>query len=83
MTIQRCVYGDDGTLTDMKATYADGCVTFTTTHFSTYIISTVTLSSDNDNNSDAGSGNPATGVFLAFIPVVAVETGVVIAKKRK
>lgn len=30
---------DDGTLTDMKATYADGKVTFNTNHFSTYILS--------------------------------------------
>ena len=30
---------DDGTLTDMNATYADGKVTFNTNHFSTYILS--------------------------------------------
>ena len=62
--------GDD--LTDMNATYADGYVTFTTTHFSTYIISSVALSNDDtitttadttepDATTGSGAGDTETG----------------------
>ena len=47
---------DDGTLTDMNATYADGKVTFNTNHFSTYILSVEPLineSSDEETTTAA------------------------------
>ena len=65
---------EDGTLTDMNATYADGYITFTTTHFSTYIVSTAAMSAD---------GNPDTGVTLLLIPAIAAAAGMVITKKRR
>ena len=37
---------EDGTLVDMRATYEDGYVIFTTNHFSTYILSTEKLVDD-------------------------------------
>lgn len=80
----------DGTLTDMKATYADGYVTFTTTHFSTYIISTVAMSNDEgasttapDATTDNNDKNQATGVTLLIIPALTAAAGVIISKKRK
>ena len=70
---------EDGTLTDMKATCKDGVITFTTTHFSTYIVSAVDLLADNGS----GDGNPDTGVTLLLIPAIAAAAAVVISKKRK
>lgn len=44
---------DDGTLVDMRATYADGYVTFTTNHFSTYILSTEQLIEESEETTVA------------------------------
>ena len=38
----------DGALTDMHAVYEDGCVTFVTDHFSTYILTTEKLTDDSE-----------------------------------
>ena len=69
---------DDGTLTDMKAAFKDGVITFTTTHFSTYIVSTVDLLKD--------KGTPDSGVegvaIFAGLAIVAAGA-VLVAKKRK
>ena len=66
---------DDGKLTDMHATFtSDGYVTFTTTHFSTYILSPEKLSDD---------AIPNTGVVLLIIPALAAAAGIVISRKRK
>ena len=68
----------DGTLTDMKASFADGKVTFDTTHFSTYIVSTVDLLAD--------KGSPSTGIegvaVIAGLAIIA-SAALVISKKRK
>ena len=58
-------YQNGDNLTDMNATYEDGYVSFTTTHFSTYILSTVDLTEDdttggNGGNTNTGSGNNNT-----------------------
>lgn len=96
---------DDGTLTDMHATFDGKNVTFSTNHFSTYIISPVALveeeGSNNTTNPPADGGKPdapvdggsngssdddavpATGVFVALIPVITAAAGVVISKKTK
>ena len=66
---------DDGSLTDMKATLVNGEITFSTTHFSTYIVSTVALAT-NENN-------PSTALAIVFIPAAAAAAGVIVAKKRK
>ena len=67
---------DNGKLTDMKATFNKeaGTVTFTTDHFSTYIISTVNL---------LGEPNPSTGAVIVLIPAAIAAAGVLISKKRK
>lgn len=74
---------DDGTLTDMHATFENSCVVFTTNHFSTYILTTEKLVDDSGNNADNPDKNQATGVTLLFIPAVAAAAGVIISKKRK
>lgn len=54
----------DNTYTDMKAEYSDGYMVFTTDHFSTYILSTVALTEEEEENnggSNTGSGNTNTG----------------------
>lgn len=67
---------EDGKLTDMKATEKDGVITFSTTHFSTYIVSATNLLANKDEG-------PKTGVALAVIPVIAAAAAAVISKKRK
>lgn len=87
---------DDGTLTDMKATFEDGYVSFVTDHFSTYILTTEKLVNDSEDAAatatttpaadDSGSDedkNQATGVVIAIIPAIAAAAGVIISKKRK
>ena len=69
---------EDGTLTDMKATYKDGVITFTTTHFSTYIVSTVDLLAD---KTTPDSGVDGVAIFAGLAAVAAAA--VVISKKRK
>ena len=66
---------DDGKLTDMHATFtSDGYVTFTTNHFSTYILTTEKLNDD---------AIPNTGVVILIIPALAAAAGIVISRKRK
>ena len=69
---------DDGTLTDMKATCKDGVITFTTTHFSTYIVSTVNLLADK-NTPNSGIEGVAVIAGLA----IAAAGAILLTKKRK
>ena len=76
---------DNGTLTDMHATYnGNGYVSFTTTHFSTYILTTEKLVEESGTGvPTGGSENPHTGIVLTVIPALAAAIGFVISKKRK
>lgn len=49
---------EDGTFTDMKATYADGKLTFTTDHFSNYVVVEGTIGSEEQ------PASPKTGDML-------------------
>lgn len=49
----------DGKYTDMKATFADGSMTFTTDHFSTYVITAEEL--DKEQSGGSGSSGGSTG----------------------
>ena len=69
---------DDGKLTDMKAAYKDGVITFTTTHFSTYIVSTVNLLED---KTTPNSGVEDVAVISGAAIVAAAA--VIISKKRR
>lgn len=60
-----------------KSEVKDGVITFKTTHFSTYVLSTEEIPLANTGNA------PATGVALAAIPVIIAATGVIVSKKRK
>ena len=56
---------------------ADGTtISFETTHFSEYVISTTALKVESENN-------PTTGVALVLIPAVAAAAAVLVSKKRK
>lgn len=66
---------DDGTLTDMHATYENGYVIFTTNHFSTYILTNEKLQDED--------ANVNTGMTLLIIPALTAAAGVIISKKRK
>lgn len=60
----------------MHATYdGKGYVSFATTHFSTYILTTEKLDEDKD-------GIPNTGAALFLIPVAAAAAAVIFTKKR-
>lgn len=85
---------DDGTLTDMHATLESGYVSFTTNHFSKYLLTskklldnsaaTTTTSAPAASNSGSNSDkNVNTGATLLIIPAIAAAAGVVISKKRK
>ena len=72
---------DDGTMTLMPTTYADGCLSFTTTHFSDYVVlesATVTPPvSDNPQTGDNGI------MLFALLMVVSAAALVVCTAKRK
>lgn len=74
---------DNGTLTNMNAVLNNnGTVTFTTTHFSTYILSTVNLLAGESSNNTT-DGNPHTGAILVLIPAAIAAAGVIASRKRK
>lgn len=87
-----------GKFTDMKAKIEDGFVTFTTDHFSKYVVTSENLSdeSGSDNSDNSGSSdnstttpdnsNPNTGVTAvatAFAAVSLAGAAVIAVKKRK
>ena len=76
---------DDGTLTDMHATFENGYVSFTTNHFSRYIITTEKLADDSETVTSGSNQdkNVNTGATILIIPAIAAAAGVVISKKRK
>lgn len=77
---------DDGTLTDMHATFENGYVSFSTNHFSTYILSDEKLVEDDVTATDTAANsnrNPHTGAVILIIPALAAAAGVIISKKRK
>ena len=86
---------EDGKLTDVKASVVNGKLVFSTSHFSTYIITSEALSGDAVVTEAAATTaaptapekpddkNQATGVVIAVIPAVIAAAGVIISKKRK
>lgn len=85
----------DGRFTDMKAKTNGGFVTFTTDHFSTYIITSENLanavgndidnSSSSDSTSEPDKNNPNIGVVIAVsvIGVAALAVTAVLIARRK
>ena len=86
----------DGKFTDMKAKLEEGFLTFTTDHFSKYIVTTENLaetggtesddSSNSSDNSASDNDNPGTGVSAvatAFAAVALAGAAVIAVKKRK
>lgn len=73
---------DDGTVTAMPTTYADGKLTFETTHFSSYVVV------DKSAAAEAVPGNPQTGdsshilLFTALMVVSATALAVCATKRR-
>ena len=65
-----------GAIQNMQATYADGVVRFTTTHFSTYAITQESANINGNDNGDtvAGSG-PNIGLIIGIIAGVIVLAG--------
>lgn len=77
---------DDGKLTDMKATVdKDGYISFTTDHFSKYLLSDEKLIEDGagDTDTDDEDKNVPTGVSVLLIPAVTAAAAVLISRKRK
>ena len=76
---------DDGTLTDMHATFENGYVSFITNHFSTYILATSQLTEQTANTTTTANEdrNVNTGAVLLVLPAIAAAAGVIISKKRK
>lgn len=66
----------DGSYTDMKAKLDNGCLVFTTDRFSKYVVSTIALGGEKDENLP-------TGVAIAIAPVIIAALGALAAKKRK
>ena len=68
---------DNGKKTDMKATFADGKVTFETTHFSTYVVEYVEVES-------GLSGGAIAGIVIGcVVGVAAIAVGVFFFLKKK
>ena len=87
---------ENGTLENMHATYENGFVTFTTNHFSTYILTAEKLIDNSaatttvpattavtDAAGSDGDSNMNTGVTILLIPALAATAGIVISRKRK
>ncbi len=83
----------DGSLTDMDAWAQDGMLTFTTNHFSLYVIVGLeemdvtqnpegggeeSLPGDNGSDEDSGSQQPDTGVLVVCLAVAIVAAGVTV-----
>jgi hypothetical protein len=60
----------DGTMTVMPTVYADGKLSFETTHFSDYAILEKTTSDDNSGSVPPSGGEPATGGNGNLIPLI-------------
>lgn len=78
----------DGKLTDMKAVYADGYMTFKTDHFSVYVIKSDKSVEETANNKettkpDSNKKSPNTGVStIALAILCATGAGAVLIKKK-
>lgn len=79
---------DDGTITAMPTTYADGVLSFETTHFSSYVVlENVTVNPPADDTPSTGD-NPQTGdnshlmLFVALMVVSTAGLTVCFTKRR-
>lgn len=66
----------NGSYTDMKAKLDGNYLVFTTDHFSKYVVSTVALDSEDDDNK-------ATGFAIAVAPAVIAAVSVFAAKRKR
>lgn len=71
---------DEGNRTDMNAVYADGIITFTTNHFSTYAV----VFEDEASIVNGLSAGAIAGIVVgAVVLLIAIAAGIVLLKKKK
>ncbi len=79
----------EGKLTKLSATYANGMVTFTTTHFSEFLIRAVSTDADVDADADSdipdtsSSDNTINIVLISLIGLSVLGSSVVLIKRKK
>ncbi len=74
----------EGKLTKLSATYANGMVTFTTTHFSEFLIRAVGTDTDADSDiPDTSSDNTMNVVFMVLAGLSVISMGLAISKRKR